>query len=239
MVYTATSWPGEGSTMNVVLFSSEGWATSHWSIVNLEYLSSTTTIEPPFSSPVEGEGVIDGNYLHIVLPTYYRWTEMSANNGDFNKLFTFTELDAAVDSMALVYSDLTPLVNSEEFVGCFYLINTTMEVTADAPGYTASIVLDGEVLGYAFGRWYNDWYVYGESYPYGLIAFTRMIWTAPRPAAGELEFWVRVNGVIVKRTVDWDGEKFTGPLPEQYASMATYIGSMSSLGRYESWNQIQ
>lgn len=238
MVYTATSWPGEGSTMNVVLFSSDGWSSNYWRIEDYELVSAYPGEDIPFSTPVEGNGVIDGDYLHIVLPTYYKWTMLYADDGSFEKLFTFNELDSLVDSMPLVYSDLSPL--GSPFVGCFYLINTTMEVTADAPGYTASIVKDGKVLGYAFGRWAQNWsYVgadgYDIDYPYGVITFPRMVWTSPRPAAGELEFWVRVKGTVIRRTVEWNGSKFTGPLPDRYALMATDIGDFGFLGEEDNW----
>lgn len=240
MVYTATSWPGEGSTMNVVLFSSEGWSSNYWRIEDYEFASAYPDVEIPFSITVEGNGVIDGDYLHIVLPFYYKWTMVYADDGDFEKIFTFEELDALVDSMPLVYSDLSPL--GDPFVGCFFLINTTDDVTVDSPGYTASIVKDGEVLGYAFGRWAREWtYVdnegYNMNYPYGVIVFPRMVWTSPRPAAGELEFWVRVNGTVIRRTVQWDGSKFTGPLPDRYSLMATDIGDFGYLGNLDDWRQ--
>lgn len=244
MVYAATSWPGEDSTMNIVLFSSTGWNSTYWRIEDYEYVSAYPAGEIPFSSEVEGDGVIEGNYLHIVLPTYYKWTMLHANNEAFEKLFTFEELDALVDAMPLVYSDLSPLnaYGENTFVGCFFLINTSMEVTADSPGYTASLVKDGEVLGYAFGRWAQTWSYEGSEgynvyYPYGVIVFPRMVWTSPRPAAGELEFWVRVKGTVIRRTVEWNGSKFTGPLPDKYSLMATDIGRFGYLGNEDDWRQ--
>lgn len=245
MVYAATSWPGEGSTMNIVLFSSEGWSSNYWRIEDYEYVSAYPGEDIPFSITVEGNGVIDGDYLHIVLPTYHKWTMLHADNEAFEKLFTFEELDALVQAMPLVYSDLSPLNELAEqntFVGCFFLISNSMEVTAEYPGYTASIARDGEVLGYAFGRWAQNWSYegadgYNVSYPYGVITFPRMVWTSPRPEAGELEFWVRVKGTVIRRTVEWNGSKFTGPLPERYSLMATDIGSFGYLGKTDDWRQ--